>query len=251
VRALLLSDIHSNLEALDACLAAAPPHDCVVNLGDLVDYGASPNEVIQRARGLGEFFVRGNHDKAAAGLLDLETFNPLAALSGVWTRNQLTAANLQWLRDLPAGPLKIDSFPGVQFVHGSPLDEDDYIVNLHDAIEPLLLSTIPVTFFGHTHQQGCFSTDSFNSDVFRPFYQTIGQPETAAFPLKADIRYLVNPGSVGQPRDGDWRAAFALYDDTRGLFTWYRTPYDRLKAQRSIRRAGLPDFLADRLAIGR
>ena len=107
MRVLLLSDIHSNLEALEACLAAAPPHDLVVNLGDVVGYGASPNEVIERVRGLGTIFVRGNHDKAASGAMDLKDFNPIAGLAALWTRDQLTPENLKWLRALPQGPVQI------------------------------------------------------------------------------------------------------------------------------------------------
>jgi diadenosine tetraphosphatase ApaH/serine/threonine PP2A family protein phosphatase len=251
VRVLLLSDIHSNLEALEACLAAAPTHDSVVNLGDLVGYGASPNEVIARARGLGEHFVRGNHDKAAAGLLNPETFNPIAALSGLWTRGQLTPEHLQWLSALPAGPLQIEALPGFQFVHGSPLDEDEYIVTLQDAAEPLLLSSAPVTFFGHTHLQGAFSTDSVTSEVYRPLYQTVGQAETMQFPLQPGLRYLVNPGSVGQPRDGDWRAAFALLDSESRVLTFCRVPYKLKAAQDRILAANLPERLATRLAAGR
>src|ERR1700724_694438 len=104
VRVLLLSDIHSNLEALEACLAAAPPHDAVINLGDIVGYGASPNEVIERSRGLGHIFVRGNHDKAASGAMELKDFNPIAGLAALWTRDQLTPENLKVLQGRPQGP---------------------------------------------------------------------------------------------------------------------------------------------------
>ncbi|HKE25942.1 MAG TPA: metallophosphoesterase, partial [Bryobacteraceae bacterium] len=128
MRVLILSDIHSNLEALEACLTVAPAYDEVVNLGDIVGYGASPNEVIDRSRALGKYFVRGNHDKASAGLMDLKDFNPVAGLATLWTREQLTPENLAWLRDLPQGPILIDGLPDAQFVHGSPLDEDDYVV---------------------------------------------------------------------------------------------------------------------------
>ncbi len=136
VRILLISDIHSNLEALEACLAAAPAYDLVVNLGDTVGYGANPNEVIARCRALGKIFVRGNHDKAVSGLMDLAEFNAAAGLATLWTRDQLTPENLEWLRSLPQGPLHIDQLPGVQFVHGSALDEDEYLVSVRDAIEP-------------------------------------------------------------------------------------------------------------------
>src|SRR5581483_1045631 len=150
VRILLLSDIHSNLEALEECLTVAPPFDRVINLGDIVGYGGSPNEVINRARQLGNSFVRGNHDKAAAGLMDLNDFNPLAGWAAMWTREQLTPDNLDWLKQLPQGPIHFDDVPNTQFVHGSPIDEDEYLVTLHDALEPLLSLPHPLTFFGNS-----------------------------------------------------------------------------------------------------
>jgi diadenosine tetraphosphatase ApaH/serine/threonine PP2A family protein phosphatase len=251
VRVLLLSDIHSNLEALEACLAAAPVHDIVVNLGDIVGYGANPNEVTDRSRSLGKTFVRGNHDKAATGMMDLRDFNPIAGLAALWTRDQLTPKNLEWLRALPAGPIQIDGLPEVQFVHGSPIDEDEYVVTARDAIEPLLISPTQVTFFGHTHLQGSFSTNNANSDAFRPVYRTVGQAETAEFRIKDGQRYMVNPGSVGQPRDGDWRAAFALFDSDTRIVTFCRVPYNLKEAQERILAANLPQRLATRLAAGR
>jgi predicted phosphodiesterase len=251
VRVLVLSDIHSNLEALEACLAAAPPHDIVVNLGDVVGYGASPNQVIERARGLGEIFVRGNHDKAASGAMELRDFNPIAGLAALWTREQLPPENLKWLRSLPQGPIQLANLPGVQFVHGSPVDEDEYVVTLRDAIEPLLIAATPVTFFGHTHLQGIFSSNKSASDYFRPQYQTVGQGEIQEVPLKEGVRYMVNPGSVGQPRDGDWRAAFALYESDARVISFCRVPYNLKQAQDRILTANLPQRLATRLAAGR
>ncbi len=212
MRILVLSDIHANLEAFDACLAAAPSFDIVVNLGDIVGYGASPNEVTARSRALGKIFVRGNHDKAATGVMDLEDFNPMAAAAAIWTRNELTPENLEWLRALPHGPVSLPEFPDVQLVHGSPSDEDEYVVSLGDALAPLITLTVPLTFFGHTHLQGGFFANGSSADGFRPEYRTVGQAESVPLQLKPATRYLINPGSVGQPRDGDWRAAFALFD---------------------------------------
>jgi len=251
VRVLLLSDIHSNLEALEACLAAAPPYDIVVNLGDIVGYCASPNEVLQRARELGKTFVRGNHDKAASGLMELKDFNPVAAAAAEWTRNQLTPENLDWLRNLPHGPVQLDEVPDAQFVHGSPVDEDDYLVSVRDAVEPIMLAPVSKTFFGHTHLQGSFVADSTYLDAFRPTYKTVGQMETVDVPLKEDLRYLINPGSVGQPRDGDWRAGFAVFDTDSKIVTFCRAPYNLKSAQDRIFAANLPARLATRLAAGR
>jgi predicted phosphodiesterase len=251
LRVLVLSDIHSNLEALEACLDAAPPYDVVVNLGDIVGYGASPNEVIDRSRGLGKFFVRGNHDKAAAGIMDLRDFNPIAGLAAIWTRDHISPENLDWLRALPSGPLQIDQLPGVQFVHGSDADEDEYVVTVQDALERLLLSSASVTFFGHSHLQGTFSSSRGIADLFRPPYATVGRSETSTFPLKEGARYLINPGSVGQPRDGDWRAAFAVFDSDKRIVTFCRVPYNLKSAQDRIVAANLPQRLATRLAAGR
>jgi predicted phosphodiesterase len=251
VRVLLLSDIHSNLEALEACLAAAPSYDTVVNLGDIVGYGASPNEVIERSRQIGKVFVRGNHDKAAAGLINLADFNPVAGLAALWTRDHISAENLEWLRNLPVGPLQIDGLPAVQFVHGSPVDEDDYVVTPRDALEPLLTSSAAVTFFGHSHLQGCFVGNRLSSDSYHPAYKTVGQAESLELPIKEELRYLVNPGSVGQPRDGDWRAAYAVYDSEARTVTFCRVPYDLKQAQDRILGANLPQRLATRLAAGR
>ena len=251
MRVLLISDIHSNLEALEACLAVAPAHDVVVNLGDIVGYGANPNEVIARSRELGQVFVRGNHDKAVCGLMDLKDFNPVAALAAEWTRNQLTPDNLEWLRSLPQGPVQISELAGLQFVHGSPLDEDDYVVTVRDAVEPLVVSSAPVTFFGHTHLQGSFETNKVLLESFHPAYKTVGQSEVSDFQLKDDLRYMVNPGSVGQPRDGDWRAAFAVFDSENHIVTFCRVPYNLKSAQDRILAANLPQRLATRLAAGR
>jgi predicted phosphodiesterase len=251
VRILLLSDIHANLEALDATLGAAPSFDAVVNLGDIVGYGASPNEVAERSRELGKTFVRGNHDKAATGVMDLEEFNPMAASAALWTRNKLTPENLNWLRALPHGPISLPDFPQVQLVHGSPNDEDEYVVSLGDALAPLITLTNPLTFFGHTHLQGGFFANGASADGFRPEYRTVGQAESVALQLKPATRYLINPGSVGQPRDGDWRAAFALFDTVAQVVHFHRTPYDLKAAQDRIFDAKLPPRLATRLAAGR
>ncbi len=251
MRILLISDIHANLEALEACLAAAPSFDVVANLGDLVGYGACPNEVTDRSRALGKIFVRGNHDKAATGLMDLSDFNPMAAAAATWTRDQLTPENLEWLRALPQGPLPLETAANVQLVHGSPEDEDEYLVSLPDAIARLLVVDVPITFFGHTHLQGGFFANGTGADAFRPEYRTVGQPETVPLQLKGAARYLINPGSVGQPRDGDWRAAFALFDDEANVVHFHRTPYNLKAAQDRIFAANLPPRLATRLAAGR
>lgn len=250
MRILLLSDIHSNLEALESCLAAAPAHDVAVNLGDIVGYGASPNEVIERSRALGKIFVRGNHDKAACGLMDVTDFNPVAGMAALWTRDHLTPENLEWLRQLPQGPLRLDDSLDAQFVHGSPIDEDEYLVTLRDAMEPLTYSSVALTFFGHTHIQGGFCKNS-KQGVLQPVYRSRDQNDTFKAKLDPETQYLINPGSVGQPRDTDWRAAFALFDSEAYEITFYRISYDLHRAQQRILDANLPHRLAQRLAVGR
>jgi diadenosine tetraphosphatase ApaH/serine/threonine PP2A family protein phosphatase len=251
VRLLIVSDIHANLEALQACLDAAPEFDRVVNLGDVVGYGASPNEVSQICREMGWLTVRGNHDKVCTGVETADSFNPIAAMAAVWTKQALAPANFQWLHDLPGGPLRSPELSGVQFVHGSPLHEDQYLVSLPDATNALLLSTVPVTFFGHSHIQGAFyvNTDEGPWEL-RPGGRTGDKHERNTIYLLADSRYLINPGSVGQPRDGDWRAGFAIYDSARHTVTFHRVPYDVKLTQQRIRDARLPERLALRLAEG-
>jgi predicted phosphodiesterase len=251
VRILLLSDIHANMEALEACLETAPGFDAIVNLGDIVGYGASPNEVTERTRALGGIFVRGNHDKAVTGIMPVEDFNPMAAAAAIWTRSELTPENFEWLRNLPQGPVALPDNPDVQLVHGSPIDEDEYVVSLGDALAPLITLTTSLTFFGHTHMQGGFFANGSSADAFHPEYQTVGQPESVRMHLKEDTRYMINPGSVGQPRDGDWRAAYALYDTEARVIEFHRTPYNLKDAQDRIFGANLPARLATRLAAGR
>lgn len=251
MRILLLSDIHSNLEALEACLAVAPSSDAIVNLGDIVGYSASPNEVTVRARELGGTFVRGNHDKVVTGLESIESFNPIAGLAALWNRDHLGAENLDWLRALPKGPLTHPELPGVQFAHGAPDDEDRYVVSISDAMQTLTSTEAGVIFFGHTHVQGLFSLRSGFCENTHPEYPSIAKQETWEFQLEAGTTYMINPGSVGQPRDGDWRAAFAAYDSERRVVTFYRVPYDLRSAQERIFAANLPPRLATRLAAGR
>lgn len=250
VRFLLLSDIHSNLDALDACIAAAPDFDAVANLGDIVGYGAYPNEVIARSRALGNLFVRGNHDKACAGMADVRGFNQIAAAAVVWTHHELSPDNLAWLKQLPQGPLPLAPLTDAQVAHGSPRDEDEYLLVSDHAANSASATDIPVTFFGHTHMQGGFLVNDGQEITFRP--ETAGDGNSKyVYRLDKTGKYLVNPGSVGQPRDGDWRAAFAIFDSDEKTVTFYRVRYDVEKAAQKIRQAGLPDRLADRLLVGR
>jgi predicted phosphodiesterase len=255
LRLLLLSDVHSNLEALDACLEAAPAYDAVVNLGDVVGYNASPNEVCERVRAMECPVVRGNHDRACSGLLNLEEFNLAAAMSARWTQTALDNHHLNWLRALPQGPLRHDDLPGIEFVHGSPRDEDEYVLTTAIAgFDFHLAGHSDVIFFGHTHLQGGFAYQDGKTLPFVPRYQSSDGVVHSEMMLAAGERYLINPGSVGQPRDNDWRAAFALYEtdgEKPAKLTFYRAPYDVQQAQARILAANLPERLAARLALGR
>ncbi len=249
MRALILSDIHANLDALNAVLDAAPAHDVVWNLGDVVGYGAMPNEVIERVRGLGELFVRGNHDRACSGQTSSEQFNPIAARAVQWTQKTLTPEHLEWLRTMVRGPV-VPIGSEVSCMHGSYLDEDQYLFSAEDAWLPLRESRTRINFFGHTHLQGGFAANSEEWFSLDPIYAKNGERESSELVLRSGARYLINPGSVGQPRDGDWRAAFALFDDQRKVVEFHRVPYDFRTAQQRIVDAGLPDRLATRLANG-
>lgn len=250
MRTLVLSDIHANQEALESVLHAAPVFDQVFNLGDIVGYGANPNEVTEKARSLGKVFVRGNHDRACSGIASLDGFNANAGMAAMWTHNQLTQENLEFLRQLPKGPL-----PGMEhvvLVHGSARDEDEYVLVLHDAQPLLAQSQAPLTFFGHTHIQCGFSeAENHRWQTLMPVYRSVTGAQHFMFHLREGTRYLINPGSVGQPRDNDPRAAFVLYDSQEGSITFYRVPYNISAAQKKIYSAGLPDRLAERLAEGR
>lgn len=255
MRLLLLSDIHANLEAMEACLAAAPAYDMVVNLGDVVGYNASPNEVCERVRAMGGPVVRGNHDRACTGLTDLSEFNLVAAMSARWTQITLAHQHLDWLRGLPQGPMRLDELTGMEFVHGSPRDEDEYLLNASTANANFHLpGHADVMVFGHTHLQGGFVYQEGRTHPIAPGYGSMEGAVESTLTLTPGERYLINPGSVGQPRDGDWRAAFALYEkkgDAPASVTFYRVPYPVKQTQDRIFAASLPERLALRLATGR
>jgi predicted phosphodiesterase len=245
---LILSDVHSNLEAFEKCLEMAEAkYDRVLCLGDLVGYGPDPNPVTERIREVSDVIIRGNHDKACAGITDAHDFNRFARLATRWTREQLSAENLSFLQHLPPGPVTLNGF---QLVHGSPSDEDEYLFGEAEALPALRSLAIQVVFFGHTHLQGGFLLN-FKGGFAR--LQDLAAEDGCGLvlPLEDGTRYLINPGSVGQPRDGDWRAAFAFLDEDQKRVEYYRTSYDVKKTQRKMEDAGLPEPLIQRLSYGR
>lgn len=246
MRYLVLSDMHGNRSALEAVLRRVrrKRFDATLVLGDLVGYGAAPNQVVEAVRALpGRVVaVRGNHDKVAVGVDSGENFNHVALIAAQWTSRRLTPGNARYVRALPAGPRAVDD--GVAICHGSPLDEDKYVFSDQDAAEIFASWRTPVTFFGHTHVTSVFSV---GEGWVRVRQLDGARGELAILP---GHRYLVNPGSIGQPRDGDPRASYMTYDSRRRVVRWHRVPYAVGEEQRRIRQAGLPEILAERLAAG-
>jgi len=236
----IVSDIHGNLEALDVVLADIARHKpaSTVCLGDFVGYGASPNECIERLRPMIEHAVAGNHDLAACGRLKLSYFNSNAAVAARWTETALTPENRAFLQELPYSVQWLDAL----LVHASPAQPEDwhYVLSPIEAEEEMAAYTQSLCFIGHSHYPGAF--DRHND--------RIRYTRTAEVRLEKGHRYLVNVGSVGQPRDGDPRAGYLLYDDVERVIRHVRLEYDIAGAMKRILDAGLPCFLAERLQWG-
>jgi predicted phosphodiesterase len=226
---LIVSDIHGNREALEAVLKdARGQYDRIVCLGDIVGYGADPNFVVDWARANVAAIVRGNHDAVCAGLESLSWFNANAADAAEWSRRVLSAKNLAYLKRLPSGPLLHERF---DLAHGSPFGEYDYLCSSGDVAAISDRIATPLTFFGHTHDQGGF------------------QPHRV-LQLAPRSKYLVNPGSVGQPRDRDPDAAYAIYSPAEHRIEYRRAEYDAKAAGKKIVKAALSEMLASRLLLG-
>jgi putative phosphoesterase len=246
MRYLILSDMHANWDAFEVVLKKVrrKRFDTVLVLGDLVGYGAAPNQVVEAIRELAPKVctVRGNHDKVVAEIDDGQNFNQTALTAARWTTERLTASNLSYVRQLPQGPIQVED--DLAICHGSPLDEDTYVFSDIDAFQIFAAFPVSVTFFGHTHIPSLFSLEGKRLGV-----QAL-RGESGSMTLDPNGRYLVNPGSIGQPRDRDPRASYMTYDSDKRLVRWCRVPYPVGRAQSRIRKAGLPAVLADRLAVG-
>ena len=251
MRYLLLSDLHSNDEALAAVLARVKRKrlDRVVCLGDFVGYAADPNKILDRIRTLPRpaVSIRGNHDKVVAGVDTGEMFNPPALYAARWTTERLSKENLEFLRRLPCGPVLVDE--SFAICHGSPLDEDAYIFSDWDAQMNFVhmdrvAPDVSVSFFGHSHIPSIFTLepDGIRVEAVRS--------ARARLRLEPGRKYLINPGSVGQPRDRNPKASYAIFDADEGVVYFDRVAYDVESARRKIHRAGLPAMLGDRLVIG-
>ena len=246
MRFLIVSDMHGNWDAFDTVLRQVDleSFDAILVLGDLVGYGAAPNRVVDAVRRLpGKVYViRGNHDKVVAEIDDGSNFNFAALTAARWTTQRLKPENLDYIRQLPQGPVEI--LPKTIICHGSPLDEDTYIFSNYDAYEVFEGQDAWLTFFGHTHIPSIFTVDSKGIEV------GVLRGKSGMLKLKPEVRYLINPGSVGQPRDRNPKAAYMVYDSEEQSVAWYRTSYPVEIAQKRIRKADLPRVLADRLAMG-
>ena len=247
MRALILSDIHSNLPAFDAVLADADAHggyEVVWFLGDLVGYGADPGACIERLRSLPHVAIAGNHDHAVIGKLDPDLFNGAARDAALWTARQLTTGELDYLLAMPDIRYEGD----FTHVHGSLRDPVmEYLISEPAALATFALLQSPFCLVGHSHYPIVWTERDGRADL------ELLDPDA---PVRLDRRQrvIVNPGSVGQPRDGDWRASYLLYDSgvgADGTLEHRRVEYDVAAAQAGILAAGLPESLATRLSGGR
>jgi predicted phosphodiesterase len=243
MRYLVITDIHANIEALEVCLADAKQrgYDRTLVLGDIIGYGPDPNVVVDRVMELQPTaIVRGNHDKIAMGIDMAEGFNVSAKAAAQWTLDALTPAHREWLIALPQGPTIVDDC--VEICHGSPVDEDEYIFDELDARRAIDVSQQRLCLYGHTHVALVFKLAGKAIGLGTP-----GEPVI----LEQDVKYLINPGSVGQPRDADPRAAYAMFDVEAQRVDMIRLEYPVARTQEKMAKAGLPEPLIRRLAAGR
>ena len=240
MRVAVLSDIHSNLVALDAVLAHAGTVDAVWHLGDVVGYGPDPDGVVARLIGVGAVGVRGNHDAAALGGREIDWFNPEARAAAEWTRDTIDGTTRAWLSALP----ERHAIDQMTLVHGSPRDPiREYISSGAVALENLDVLETAFGLHGHTHVPVAFCLGPDQQ------LRVVGPGAGGSLTLDGQ-RALINPGSVGQPRDGDPDASYLILDPDTATVTWHRVAYDIAAVQAAIRAAGLPGRLADRLAFG-
>jgi predicted phosphodiesterase len=243
VRYLILSDIHSNLAAFEAVLADAGQFDAIWCLGDVIGYGPQPNECIERLRGFPHTCVAGNHDWAAINKLDISAFNPEARQACLWTRDQLTTDNWEYIESLPE-KLVEDSFT---IVHGSPRHPVwEYIT--HPSVAAANLSDFDTSYclFGHTHIPVVFACSSAGP---RKKCDALAMPLNDPVPLGKQ-RWLINPGGAGQPRDGDPRASYIILDTKTKAIEHRRVDYPIEETQRLMIARRLPERLATRLTFG-
>jgi len=245
MRYLILSDLHGNLEALNSVLKFAKGEkiDHYLCLGDLVGYGASPNEVIDKVQALKPLsIIRGNHDKAVCESESLQSFNPIAAMAISWTQEHISEKNLDFLCEIKKGPQKVHD--NITICHGAPFDEDYYIFGEFDAAEAFLHIETKITFFGHTHFPFVYK----NKDHLVEGTYVSGN--FCKLKLKKKTTYLINPGSLGQPRDRNIRSSCAIFDSESAEIYFHRLEYKIETTRKKILDAKLPPALAKRLFAG-
>lgn len=251
MRYAVLSDVHGNLEALTAVLAMLSSYhiDRYLCLGDVVGYGAEPAACLNRLRALDAVIVAGNHEQACLGKLDVNWLNEAARAAILWTRDQLSITELDVLRRLPL----TDTTGPVTLVHATLKHPErfEYLVDIGQAVDALTLCRTLICAAGHTHLPCFVEYDRPYRRVLRVLTAPNDLEQVAFVDDAQSRRYLLNPGSVGQPRDGDPRASVAVIDTDAKRASVHRVPYDVAAAQQKIRQAGLPAFLAERLALGR
>ena len=240
MRIVIIADIHANLEALEKTLdiVRTKKSDLIVCLGDVVGYGANPNECLALVRASVPHILLGNHDQAAIDLTGAEKFNPYALASARWTNQQLTDENKQFLRSLPFTLQLQDLF----FVHASPYEPEEwhYIISSADARDNFDHFREPVCFVGHSHVAGMFMRNNEGHAGTKQGWE-----------IRRGEKYIINVGSIGQPRDGDWRLSFGIFDTEQWTYEHVRAEYDAQTASRKILQAGLPRALAERILVGR
>ena len=239
MRVAVLSDIHSNIVALDAVLSHAGEVDAIWHLGDVVGYGPEPDAVVARLHERAATGVRGNHDAAAIGGREIEWFNPEARAAAEWTRDTMSAASRAWLSALPERRIVEDML----LVHGSPRDPlREYVTDRAAAEDNMAVQETQHALHGHTHVPVAW--------MATPDRVALIQPRGSDAIALGVYRTLINPGSVGQPRDGDARASYMVLDQEAGRVTWHRVAYDIDRVQARMREVGLPERLAARLSVG-
>ncbi len=241
---LIFSDIHGNLEAFKKLLSLKQIKniDKMLFLGDLVGYGPDPDEVINLFKELKNvYYIRGNHDKVISDLESSSMFNPIAQFSAEWSKSNIGGKNKGFLRKFPKGPMVIDSF--ITICHGSNFDEDYYVFSPYEALESLKFMTTSIGFFGHTHFpiMYMYRNKKINS---------VALESNKTIKLDVNTRYLINPGSIGQPRDRNPDPSFIIFDSDKKVIKYYRFKYDYKLTQKKIRENGIPEPLAARLESG-
>jgi putative phosphoesterase len=241
---LIFSDIHSNLEAFEKMLSLKKVQevDKFLFLGDLVGYGADPDKTINLYKELeNAYAIRGNHDKVISELESSSLFNPVAAFSAEWSKLHINKENMQFLLDLKKGPQVVDRF--ITICHGSTFDEDYYVFSMFEAVESIKFMQTSIGFFGHTHFPIIYLLRNEKIDV-------VPLNNNTKIKLDPNTRYLINPGSIGQPRDKNPNPSYVIFDSTKREIQFIRFNYNIKKAQKKIREAGLPEILASRLESG-